>query len=234
MQQQMGVLMEQNRQLQEALSEQSRAREAEVIETAQVSDAPPRLDLSNAWAEDEETLRERGDAYSRDMAEYMQKQIMSRLEPYLATMRSEAAENEKRTAIQGLSQVKGFEGIGDEKIRPALERIIAENPILSSSDAEIGDKLAMAYTIARGAEAIRTPQRELSDDDFMARYQNSPELQKRVEMTRAQGARGVQNTTPPMSAGSGNASVPLSPPQDKPESFEDARNYIISRLKLNA
>lgn len=232
MQQQMGVLMEQNRQLQEALSEQSRARETEVLEQAKTPEPIPELDLSNAWSEDEATIKARGQEYSQKMADYTRRQVLSEIEPYIASLREGMAENAKRQAIEGISREKGFEGIIG--MTPALDRILSENPILAKSDAPIEDKLIMAYALAKGGEAIRTPQRELTDDDFMARYQNSPELQKRVEITRAQGARGVQSRTPPMSAGSGNASVPLTPPREAPKSFDNAKLAMLQSLGLKA
>ncbi|MCH5187715.1 MAG: hypothetical protein J1F63_04885 [Oscillospiraceae bacterium] len=227
MQQQMSALAQQNRQLREALKEQSAAAEQR---TAREALEPPRLDMSGLAGADENVIRQKQQEYAGQMADFVKKQVLGELSPYIENVRAAAMEKAQQEALRGLSEVPELSGIMG--MTPTLERIIQSNPALANSSVPIEDKLITAYAIARGAEAIKNPPKAPGVEDFMQLYKQNPELQAQVEAMRAQNAAKNAAQLPPMSASAGAAGVALTPPQNRPKTFDEAKAGMFARLGL--
>lgn len=228
MRQQMDALAQQNQRLREALREQSAAAEQRTIREAL---EPPALDLNSLMMEDENIIRQKQQEYAGQMADFVKKQVMGELSPYIENARAAAYEKAQQEALRGLSQVPELSGIMG--MTPTLERIIQSNPALANSNVPIEDKLITAYAIARGAEAIKNPPKDPGMEDFMQMYERNSELRARVEAARAREAAASAAKLPPMSASAGAAGVALTPPQNRPMTFDEARDGVFARLGIH-
>lgn len=227
MQQQLRAMAQQNQQLRRVLQEQSAAAEQRTIREAL---EPPQLDLSGIVDGDENLIRQRQQEYAGRMADFVKKSVLGELSPYIETARAAAMEKERQDALRGLSEVPELDGIMG--MTPTLETIIRSNPALANSNVPIEDKLITAYAIAKGAEAIKNPPKELAVEDFMQLYEQNPELRARVEAARAREAAASAAQLPPMSASVGAASAALTPPQNRPKTFDEAKAGMFARLGL--
>lgn len=99
------------------------------------------------------------------------------------------------------------------------ERIGAIEEILASSEAfaTMGDeeKLRTAYYIDRGKNGGAEP----SAEDLLAKLENNPELMRVLEAKIIE--KLSKRSNPSMSAGGGNASLPLTP-KEKPKTLNEA------------
>ena len=206
----------QNEQLQRTLSEMSQEKKEEIIE-----EAMPTLDFDELAFADEATKRAKQEEYSNAMAEFVRKGIMKEMTPFIEQAQTAQFEKDKQEAIAQLSQVAELKGI--ETIVPQLDRIIANNKWLQSSDMPIDEKLINAFAIAKGVNAINTPveeKKELTSEELMKLYDENPTFQELVEKKRIESVKNSQQV-PPFSASSGAVNTALNI-KEKPKTFEEA------------
>ena len=210
------ALRAQVEQLQRTISEMSQAKEEEIIE-----EAMPTLDFDELAFADADTKRAKQEEYTNAMAEFVRKGIMKEMTPYIEQAKSAQFEKDKQEAIAQLAHVPELKGI--ETIVPQLDRIIANNKWLNSSDMPIDEKLINAFAIARGVNAINTPveeKKELTSEELMKLYDENPTFQELVEKKRIESVKNSQQV-PPFSASSGAVNTALNI-KEKPKTFEEA------------
>lgn len=210
------ALRSQVEQLQRTISEMSQEKKEEIIE-----EAMPTLDFDELAFADAETKKAKQEEYTNAMAEYVRKGIMQEMTPYIEQAKSAQFEKDKQEAIAQLSQVAELKGI--ETIVPQLDRIIANNKWLNSSDMPIDEKLINAFAIAKGVNAINTPveeKKELTSEELMKLYDENPTFQELVEKKRIESVKNSQQV-PPFSASSGAVNTALNI-KEKPKTFEEA------------
>ena len=208
----------QNEQLQKTISEMSQANKEEVIEEIM---AMPTIDFNEFAFADEETQRTAQQEYASKMAEYVRKGVMDEMSPYIEQAKAGQREKEKSDAIATLSQVPELKGI--ETMMPQIEHIIARNQWLQAEEMPMDEKLILAYSIARGVNAINTPveeKKELTPDELMELYDKNPTFQELVEKKRIESVKGSQQV-PPFSASSGAVNVALNI-KEKPKTWDEA------------
>ena len=207
-----------NAQLIGTVEELSRQNEQEIIEEALT---PPELDISSLAFADEETVRAAQAKYAADMADYNRKAFMKEFAPVIEQANEAKYEKEKSNAIAALSQVPELKGI--DGMLPQLDKIIANNKALSSSDIPIEEKYITAYAIAVGVNSMNTPPvqpKEPTTEELMAMYTSNPEFQEMVEKHRISQVKNSQQV-PPFSASSGavNAALDI---KEEPNGWDDA------------
>ena len=210
------ALRAQVEQLQRTISEMSQAREEEIVE-----EAMPTLDFDELAFADDETKRIKQEEYTNAMAEFVRKGIMKEMTPYIEQAKSAQMEKDKQEAIAQLAHVPELKGI--ETLLPQLDRIIANNKWLNSSDMPIDEKLINAFAIAKGVNAINTPgeeKKELTSEELMKLYDENPTFQELVEKKRIEAVKNSQQV-PPFSASSGAVNSALNI-KEKPKTFEEA------------
>ena len=211
------ALRAQVEQLQRTISEMSQAKEEEIIE-----EAMPTLDFDELAFADDETKRAKQEEYTNAMAEFVRKGIMKEMTPYIEQAKSAQMEKDKQEAIAQLAHVPELKGI--ETLLPQLDRIIANNKWLNSSDMPIDEKLINAFAIAKGVNAINTPpveeKKELTSEELMKLYDENPTFQDLVEKKRIEAVKNSQQV-PPFSASSGAVNSALNI-KEKPKTFEEA------------
>ena len=211
------ALRAQVEQLQRTISEMSQAKEEEIIE-----EAMPTLDFDELAFADDETKRAKQEEYTNAMAEFVRKGIMKEMTPYIEQAKSAQMEKDKQEAIAQLAHVPELKGI--ETLLPQLDRIIANNKWLNSSDMPIDEKLINAFAIAKGVNAINTPpveeKKELTSEELMKLYDENPTFQELVEKKRIEAVKNSQQV-PPFSASSGAVNSALNI-KEKPKTFEEA------------
>lgn len=207
----------QNEQLQKTLSEMSQENKEEIIE-----EAMPTLDFDELAFADDETKRAKQEEYSNAMAEFVRKGIMKEMTPFIEQAKSAQFEKDKQDAIAQLSQVAELKGI--ETLLPQLDRIIANNKWLQSSDMPIDEKLINAFAIAKGVNAINTPpveeKKELTSEELMKLYDENPTFQELIEKKRIESVKNSQQV-PPFSASSGAVNTALNI-KEKPKTLAEA------------
>ena len=211
-------LKAQNEQLQKTISEMSQANKEEVVEEAM---AMPTIDFNELAFADEETQRTAQEQYANAMAEFVRKGVMDEMSPYIEQAKAGQREREKNEAIATLSQIPELNGI--DAMLPQIENIIARNKWLQTEDMPMDEKLILAYSIARGVNAINTPveeKKELTPDELMELYDKNPTFQELVEKKRIESVKGSQQV-PPFSASSGAVNVALNI-KEKPKTWDDA------------
>ena len=221
------ALRAQVEQLQRTISEMSQAKEEEIIE-----EAMPTLDFDELAFADDETKRIKQEEYTNAMAEFVRKGIMKEMTPYIEQARSAQMEKDKQEAIAQLAHVPELKGI--ETLLPQLDRIIANNKWLNSSDMPIDEKLINAFAIARGVNAINTPveeKKELTSEELMKLYDENPTFQELVEKKRIESVKNSQQV-PPFSASSGAVNSALNI-KEKPKTFEEASERTRKMFGMN-
>ena len=211
-------LKAQNEQLQKTISEMSQANKEEVVEEAMTM---PTIDFNELAFADEETQRTAQEQYANAMAEFVRKGVMDEMSPYIEQAKAGQREREKNEAIATLSQIPELNGI--DTMLPQIENIIARNKWLQTEDMPMDEKLILAYSIARGVNAINTPveeKKELTPDELMELYDKNPTFQELVEKKRIESVKGSQQV-PPFSASSGAVNVALNI-KEKPKTWDDA------------
>lgn len=211
-------LKAQNEQLQRTISEMSQTKKEEIVEEAMEM---PTIDFNELAFADAETQSKAQSEYANAMAEFLRKDIMKEMSPFIEQAKAGQREKEKNEAITTLSQVPELKGI--ETMIPQLDNIIANNKWLQSDDMPVEEKLINAYAIARGVNAMNTPveeKKELTDDELMELYDKNPTFQELIEKKRIESIKGSQQV-PPFSASSGAVNVALNI-KEKPKTFEEA------------
>ena len=217
--QEIEALKSQHQQMQGVIDELSNKNEENLIEEAI---EPPTLDINGLAFADEETIANAQAEFAQKMAEYNRHQIMKELEPTLEYAKRGMQEAERAEVLSALSEVPELQGINDTM--PQLERIIASNKWLQSSDMPLEEKYINAYAIARGVNAINTPppepKKELTSEELMQLYESNPAFQELVEKKRIDAIKNSQQV-PPFSASSGAVNAALNI-KEKPKSWDDA------------
>lgn len=163
------MLMQQNSQLQEgfgALQSQMQQMSEQQKESivGEVYERPA-IDLASLAFADEAEIKRQQDEYAEKMAQYVKHGVMEELSPFVDEARRGKLEREKTAVIDALSKVPELSGI--EALIPQMDRIIENNVALKSSDIPLDEKYISAYAIARGVNAINTPQKEPTAEDLM-------------------------------------------------------------------
>ncbi len=216
--QQLDALKQQNTQLQGVVDELSARNQQNIIEEAL---EPPTLDINALTFADEETVRAAQAKYAADMTAYNRQSIMKELAPVIEQANEAKYNKEKSEVIAALAEVPELKGI--EGMLPQLDKIIANNKALSSSDVPIDEKYITAYAIAMGVNSINNPPappKELTSDELMALYNSNPEFQDLVEKQRLSQIKQSQQV-PPFSASSGAVNAALNIKKE-PKGWDDA------------
>ena len=216
--QQLEAVKRQNEQLQGTVEELSRQKEQEIVEEAL---APPRLDISSLAFADEATIAAAEEQYAKDLYEYNRKAFEKEFAPVIEQANEAKYNKEKDEIISALAQVPELKGI--DGMLPQLDRIIANNKALSSSDVPIDEKYITAYAIAVGVNSMNTPPvepKEPTPEELMALYEKNPEFQELIEKKRIDQVKQSQQV-PPFSASSGavNAALDI---KEEPKGWGDA------------
>lgn len=216
--QELEAIRQQNTQLQGVVDELSARNQQNIIEEAL---EPPTLDINALTFADEETVRAAQAKYAADMTEYNRQTIMKELAPVIEQANEARYNKEKGEVVKALAQVPELANI--ESMLPQLDKIIANNKALSSSDVPIDEKYITAYAIAMGVNSINNPPappKELTSDELMALYNSNPEFQDLVEKQRLSQIKQSQQV-PPFSASSGAVNAALNI-NEEPKSWDDA------------
>ena len=217
--QELEALKAQNQQMQGTLEELSKKNEENLLEEAL---QPPTLDINGLAFADEETVAQAQAEFAQKMSEYNRQQIMKELEPTLAFAKKGMQDAERADTLEALAQVPELNGINE--MLPQLERIIANNKWLQTSDMPLDEKYINAYAIARGVNAINTPpeepKKELTSEELMQMYDSNPTFQELIEKKRLDAIKNSQQV-PPFSASSGAVNAALNI-KEKPKTFEEA------------
>ena len=215
------ALRQQNSELKRNIEEISKKNEEHIIEEAL---KPPTLDLSSlTFASDEEQQAAMA-KYAEELSAYNRQELLKELEPTLKFAEKGMHDAEAKEAVEVLSQVPELAGI--EKIRPQLDKIIANNKWLQSEDMPIDEKYINAYAIAKGIDSINNPvkapepPKEPTSEEILEMYRKNPDLQALIEKERL-GAIKQGQQVPPFSASSGAAGAALNI-KNKPKTLEEA------------
>lgn len=213
------VLRRQNEQMQGTIEELSRQNEENIVEELL---EPPVLDVSALAFADEETVRAAQTKHAEDMAAYTEKMLMKKFSPVIEQANKAKYAEEKANALSVLSQIPDLEGIED--MMPQIERIMANNKALASSDIPLDEKIITAYAIARGVGSMNTPPpvppKEKTPEELLEIYNNNPDFQALVEKQRLEQIKESQQV-PQHSASSGAVNAALNI-KEKPKTFEEA------------
>ena len=216
--QELEALKAQNQQMQGTLDELSKKNEENIIEEVM---QPPVLDINGlAFATEEEVAQAQAD-FAQKMSEYNRQQLMKELAPTLEYAKKGMEEAEKAEVISALSQMPELKGIGD--MMPQIDKIIANNKWLQSSDMPLEVKIINAFAIANGVNAMNTPPeqpKELTSEELMELYDKNPTFQELVEKKRIDAIKNSQQV-PPFSASSGAVNAALNI-KEKPKTFAEA------------
>ena len=208
----------QNAQLTQQIAELSNVNEQNLVEEAMEM---PFLDVSGLAFADEETIKAAQRKYAQDVAEYVKKPLMKELEPFIAQAQEGLKAKEREAAINLLSDVPELAGIKERL--PQLDRMIANNKVLSSPDLPLEEAYIMAYTMAKGIDKMNTPVVEPKDpttEELMDLYNRFPEFQEMIEKQRISQLKESQQV-PPMSSSSGAMNAALNI-KNKPKTLDEA------------
>lgn len=224
----MSALTEQNRALQEAMNQMSEQQKQSVVSEAMEL---PFIDINGLAFADEDTIKDAQNEYAQKMADYIKGGIMKEMSPYIEQAKQGAYEREKAEVIDALRKIPDFEGI--DTMLPRLDRMIANNSILSSDNVPIDEKYIMAYAMAKGVDAPkeRVVQREPTADEIVAIYESNPEIQQLIEKKRINSVKNSQQV-PPFSASSGAVNAALNI-KEKPKTLEEAAKRSREMFGLN-
>lgn len=211
-------MQEQNGQLQEQIAELSKVNEQNLVEDAMEM---PSLDINGLAFADEETIKAAQQKYAQDMAEYIKKPLMKELEPFIAQAKEGQRIKDRDATLEALSVIPELKGI--KEMASQLDRMIANNKVLSSPDMDMDEAYIMAYAMAKGIDNINTPvvePKEPTVDELMELYNKHPEFQEMVEKQRVAQLKDSQQV-PPMSSSSGAMNAALNI-KEKPKTLDEA------------
>nr|DAV41564.1 MAG TPA: hypothetical protein [Caudoviricetes sp.] len=219
MREQNAALTEQIRQLSEQMRQMSQQQEESIV--AETLEAP-RLDINSLAFADENTVRNAEAEYAEKMAQYIRGGIMKEISPYIEQAREGKLRAERDKAFEGLSKMSELRGMAD--MRSKLDNIIANNKALSSDDIPDDEKYILAYTIARGVDAMNTPEpeppKEMTPEEFLEKYKANEDYRKLIEQERVNSLKNSQQV-PSFSASSGAVNAALNIP-GKPKTWDEA------------
>jgi hypothetical protein len=210
-----------NQKLKEALEgsanvikETSNANEAVIIEDMIEM---PKLDIASlAYMTEEEALATT-EQYSRDMAAYAQQQTMSKMKPYIEEVEKTRKSSAKTDILNSMAKTQDFADVND--MLPQIEKVIQANPTIGKMD-NIEEQIALAYAIAKGVNAINTPSKEMTPEEFLEKYEKSTDIQDAIEKARIAKIKTNQQV-PTLSASSGAGSTALNI-ESKPKTLAEA------------
>ena len=208
----------QQQQMQGTIDELSNKNEENIIEEAL---QPPTLDINGLAFADEETIAQEMAKFTQGLSDYNRKEFEKEHAPELEFAKKAMQKEEEARVLSELASVPELKGI--ENMMPQIERIIAHNKWLRSSDMPLDEKIINAFTIATGVNAINTPpqpEKTLTDDDLMKLYDENPTFQELIEKKRIEALKNSQQV-PPFSASSGAVNAALNI-KEKPQTFEEA------------
>lgn len=219
MREQNAALTEQIRQLSEQMSQMSQQQEQSIVsEMLEV----PRLDINSLAFADENTVKNAEAEYAEKMAQYIRSGIMKEISPYIEQAREGKLRAERDKAFEGLSKMSELRGMAD--MRSKLDNIIANNKALSSDDIPDDEKYILAYTIARGVDAMNAPEpeppKEMTPEEFLEKYKANEDYRRLIEQDRVSALKNSQQA-PPFSASSGAVNAALNIPE-KPKTWDEA------------
>lgn len=186
-------LKQQNRQLQGTIEEMSQKNEESIIEDALT---PPVLDINGLAFADDAEQRAAMAKYAEEMSAYNKKQLMEEMSPMLEYAKRGMQEAEKAEVLEALSRIPELSGIRD--MVPQLDRLIASNKALSSSEVPMDERYINAYAMARGINSINNPPKapeppkELTATELLELYNKNPEFQQLVEKQRLDAIKNSQ------------------------------------------
>lgn len=213
--QQLQALQQQNETLQQAMQQQSTQVQENIVEEII---EPPTLDVNSLMYDDEETAKGKVNEFANGLTQFTEKNIMSKIAPFIEQAEAAQKQNEKAEVISTLSQVPELAGF--QEMLPQIESIIAGNPLLQNANTE--EAYINAYAIAKGVSAMNTPQQaEITPEQLLEMLGKNPEAQKLYEQTRLDKVKDSQQV-PPLSASSGAYNAALNIPS-KPTTLEEAR-----------
>lgn len=208
-------LTEQNQTLNNAITQMNQVQQEKVVEETLEM---PTIDFSALVYDNEEEATARQKKYADDMREYVRRDVMKELEPFVAQAKEGLYQKEKEQTLNDLSKVPEMKGIAE--VVPQLDAIINRNSILQRDDVSMAEKYILAYTIMKGVDSINKPETEPTAQELMDLYEKNTEFQEMIETKRVQSAKPNQQV-PPLSASSGAVNAALNIPE-KPKTIEEA------------
>lgn len=210
------TLKQQNVQLQDTLAQMSRQQEETIVDNVMEM---PVMDLSDVAFADEATIKKRQEEYANQMAEYVKSGVLKDIEPFVEQAKEGQKQKEREDAVTVLEKIPELAGI--RQMLPQLEKIIENNPALSSPDVAMDEKYITAYAIAKGIDAMNAPPpKEPTAEELFKMYENNEEFQKLVEKKRLEQVENGQQV-PVLSASSGAVNAALNI-KEKPKTFDEA------------
>lgn len=221
----MEQLRQSNNELQRLVTEQSQAREREIIEEATEM---PMLDVNRLAFESEEASRQMQEEYAQKMREYVMDKVMKDIEPALRFAKDGIREKEKSEMLSAFKDVDELQGI--DELMPQLEYIIEHNKWLNSEDIPLDERYLTAYMIAKGANGMNTPPKtEPTAEELMRYYEQNPEFQQLIDKKRLDDIKDSQQV-PVMSASNGAVNAALTI-KEKPKTWDDAFSRTNAMLR---
>ncbi len=223
---QLQQVQQQNQQLQSTIQQMNEQHTQAVMEQAAQNETPV-LDFAALAFDDEEHQREKMGEFANQMTEYVSRNIMADIAPFVEEAKRGQKAKDFEDAISAVAANSELSGITNS--RELVEQIMENNPIIAASDAPMADKLMMAYTMLKGVESIKNPPREQTPEELLERYKNDSEFQGLVEKERIKAVKN-QPKIPPLSAGGGAGNAALNIPE-KPKTFAEAREWAKKQWK---
>lgn len=220
-------MQQQNAQLEQMREREQQASDLQKQALMEQTLDMPSLDVSELAFADEETAARLQAEYANKMSEYVRGQVMNEFEPYIKEAEAARTAKERSRIIDALADDEAFSGIKENA--PQIMRLIGNNAAKFAPDLSEEEKVAMAYILSRGVNAIQEPPKAEpappTVDELMRLYESNPEFQAAVEQKRIDSIKGSQQV-PPMSASQGAANAALHI-KDKPKSFDDAYEGVM-------
>ena len=229
MQQQIQAMNEQFSDIQKSAEQQNELQKKSLIEnTLNV----PQLDLSELAFADEDTAREIQSKYAEEMRDYMHSQIMDELSPYIKEAEQAREVKERTDVMNMLAQDDMFSDIKDNEEQ--ITRLLSENGGKFAQDMDMPEKVAMAYIMTRGINAMNKSgedEKSPSLNDLMKLYDNNSEFRAAIEEKRINSLNNSQQV-PQMSASQGAANAALNI-KEKPKNFDEAYDAVSKLFERN-
>lgn len=220
LQAQVNQLMEENKNLQNAIDQQN-AQQMEHVEDL----VAPTLDFDRMMFEDEQTQREIMQNYQNDLANYQREMILRELKPDLDFARTARIDAEKNAIVDELSALPEFQNM--RAMMPQINNVMSSNAALFSDDVPLDERLVTAYAMVNGVNNIRTPKEPKAPtaEEIVNMLNSNPEAMELLEKQRIAKLNNAKDV-PKMSATSGVSNVAATV-HEKPKTFEEA--LMLSR-----
>lgn len=221
--QQVEAGQQQNAQLQNLINQQSQVQEEAVEEMVM-----PQFDFAKAFYADEDEQRRMSLEYSDAMMKYITGRIEGDMKPMIEEYRAAANDRETRKIIGEFSKLPEFAEM--EQLMPQMTYIMEQNPRMFNDSVPLTERLVMAYTAARGANA-EIGEHKYTLDELMGLYDGNDEFRNAIEQRRVAAVKKGQQV-PPAAASSGAANVALNI-KDKPKTTSEALEATRRLFGLN-